>query len=49
MLQQAVDEKFMREVHQNMWVVVDAVEDILNALEYSKSNWDGNARKFAAI
>ena len=49
MLHNAVEEKFMREVHKNMWVVVNSPEEVLSAIEFSKGNWDVNARKFAAI
>jgi len=49
MLHRAVEEKFMREVHKNMWIVVDSPEEVLNAIELSRDNWDVNARKFAAI
>jgi uncharacterized protein (TIGR00730 family) len=49
MLHRAIDEKFMRDVHKNMWVVVNSPEDVLHAIELNKGNWDSNARKFAAI
>jgi len=48
MLHQAVDEKFMREIHKDMWKVVETPEEVLSAIENS-SSWDSNARKFAAI
>jgi len=49
MLHRAIDEKFMRDVHKNMWVVVNSPEDVLHAIELNKGNWDSNARKFVAI
>lgn len=49
MLHRAVDEKFMRDVHKNMWVVVDSPDEVLDAIEFSTGTWDVNARKFAAI
>ena len=48
MLQRAVDEKFMRDVHKNMWEVVETPEEVLSAIENS-ANWDSSARSFAAI
>ena len=48
MLHRAAEEKFMREVHKNMWEVVDTPEEVLNAIANSE-NWDSNARSFAAI
>ena len=49
MLNRAIEEKFMRDVHKNMWVVVNSAEEVLPAIELNKGNWDKNARKFAAI
>jgi len=48
MLHRAVDEKFMRDIHKNMWEVVETPEDVLNAISNS-ANWDENARNLAAI
>ena len=48
MLHRAVEEKFMRDVHKNMWEVVETPEEVLNAIENSAS-WDSSARSFAAI
>jgi uncharacterized protein (TIGR00730 family) len=48
MLHRAVDEKFMRDIHKNMWEVVDTPEDVLSAIANS-ANWDENARNLAAI
>ena len=36
MLNRAVDEKFMREEHREMWKVVEYTEDVLPAIERSK-------------
>jgi len=49
MLNRAIEEKFMRDVHKNMWVVVNSAEEVLPAIELNNGNWDKNARKFAAI
>jgi uncharacterized protein (TIGR00730 family) len=48
MLQRAVDEKFMRDVHKKMWEVVCEPEQVLSAISNS-SDWESNARSFAAI
>lgn len=48
MLHRAVEEKFMRDVHKNMWEVVDTPEEILGAIKNSAS-WDENARSIAAF
>lgn len=48
MLHRAVDEKFMRDIHKNMWEVVETPEDVLSAIANSAS-WDENARNLAAI
>lgn len=48
MLHRAIDEKFMRDIHRNMWEVVANPEEVLAAIEKSVS-WDENARSLAAI
>ena len=48
MLHRAIDEKFMRDIHKNMWEVVETPEEVLEAIEKSVS-WDENARSLAAI
>jgi uncharacterized protein (TIGR00730 family) len=48
MLHRAIDEKFMRNIHKNMWEVVSTPEEVLYAIQNSTS-WDSNTRKFAAI
>lgn len=48
MLHRAVDEKFMRDIHKNMWEVVETPEEVLAAIENS-TNWDSTARSLAAI
>lgn len=48
MMKHAVSEKFMRNEHLNMWVVVDSVEDVLPAIK-NASNWSLSARKYASI
>lgn len=48
MLEKAVCQNFMRDVHLRMWTVVDKVEDIIPAIQNAEK-WDTNTRKFAAI
>jgi uncharacterized protein (TIGR00730 family) len=48
MLHRAIDEKFMRDIHKNMWEVVETPEEVLDAIKKSVS-WDENARSLAAI
>jgi uncharacterized protein (TIGR00730 family) len=48
MLHRAVEEKFMRDIHKNMWEVVETPEEVLAAIANS-ANWDENARSLAAI
>ena len=48
MLHRAVDEKFMRDIHKNMWEVVETPEEVLSAIANS-ADWGENARNFAAI
>ncbi|HEY6914800.1 MAG TPA: TIGR00730 family Rossman fold protein, partial [Paludibacter sp.] len=48
MLHRAIDEKFMRDIHKNMWEVVETPEEVLAAIKNS-SNWDSSARSLAAI
>ncbi len=48
MLNRSVDENFMGVDHRNMWIVVDAPDEVLAAVQNS-AIWDENARDFAAI
>ena len=48
MLHRAVEEKFMREIHKNMWMVVSTPEEVIPAISAS-NGWGNNARSFAAI
>ncbi|MEI7501661.1 MAG: TIGR00730 family Rossman fold protein [Paludibacter sp.] len=48
MLDRAVDERFMRNEHRQMWEVVESPEEVLSAI-YNSVNWDENARSFAAL
>ena len=48
MLDRAVDERFMRDEHRQMWEVVETPEEVLSAI-YNSVNWDENARSFAAL
>ena len=49
MLQRAIDEKFMRQKHQNMWMVVQNPEDVIPAILNSEDWGATDARSFAAI
>lgn len=46
MLGKMVEENFMREVHQDIWQVVEDPEDVIKAIEHSPA-WDGSAIKYA--
>ena len=49
MLQRAIEEKFMRQKHQNMWMVVQNPEEVIPAILNSEDWGETNARSFAAI
>ena len=48
MLQQAIDENFMRREHGSIWQVATTAEEAIELL-YTTPWWDKNVRKFAAI
>jgi TIGR00730 family protein len=48
MLHHAVDEKFMRDIHKNIWEVVQSPEEVLLAIENS-STWSASARNLAVM
>lgn len=48
MLHRAVEESFMRDIHRNIWTVVNNAEDVMQAI-HNAPKWDKNVRKFAAI
>ena len=48
MLHRAVKENFMRDIHCDIWSVVDKPENVMDAIE-NAPKWDKNVRKFAAI
>jgi uncharacterized protein (TIGR00730 family) len=48
MLDKAVNQNFMREIHSRMWSVVNDVENIIPTINTTEK-WDKNTRKFAAI
>ena len=48
MLHKAIDQNFMRDMHRNIWTVVDKAEDVLSAIEQSP-RWTEELRKLAAI
>lgn len=48
MLHKAVEENFMRELHKDIWSVVENAEGVLQAINAAPA-WDNNIRKFAAI
>lgn len=48
MFDKAVDENFMRELHRDLWTVVDKPEMVVPAIKNAKT-WDSSIRKLAAI
>jgi uncharacterized protein (TIGR00730 family) len=46
MLRKMVEERFMREVHQNIWQVIEDPKDVIKAIENAPV-WDGSAIKYA--
>lgn len=48
LLQQAIEEQFMRPLHKDLWAVADTPEEAVD-LVYAMPLWDKNRRKFAAI
>jgi len=48
MLDKAVDENFMRDIHKNIWQVVEKAEDVIPAIQ-NAPYWDKNTRKLAAL
>lgn len=48
MLQQAIDQHFMREEHKNIWHVAETPEEAVDLL-YTIPYWSKEIRKFAAI
>lgn len=46
LLERMVDEKFMREIHRDIWTVVDQPEEVLKAID-NAPNWDGSSIKYA--
>ncbi|MCE5331709.1 MAG: TIGR00730 family Rossman fold protein [Bacteroidales bacterium] len=48
MLHRAVEENFMREVHRDIWKVVETAEEVIPAI-LNSPKWDKSVRKFAAF
>lgn len=48
MLDRMVEQHFMREIHRNMWTVVNSASEILEAIR-NAPQWDRSVRKIAAI
>jgi uncharacterized protein (TIGR00730 family) len=48
MLENAIQENFMREIHQSIWQTVNMPEEVLPAIKNTPA-WDKNIRKFAKI
>jgi uncharacterized protein (TIGR00730 family) len=46
MLRRMVEEQFMREIHQDIWQVIEDPMDVVKAIEHSPV-WDGSAIKYA--
>ena len=47
-LEHSVSERFMSELHLEMWSLVDQPEQVFEAMHYAKE-WSRDARKFAAV
>jgi hypothetical protein len=41
-----VREKFMRDIHQDIWQVIDDPSEVVDAIEHAPA-WDGSAIKYA--
>jgi uncharacterized protein (TIGR00730 family) len=48
LLNKMVAEKFMRDIHQDIWSIVNEPEEIMDAIRQSPP-WDAGALKFAAV
>lgn len=48
LLDHCIDEHFMREMHRNMWLSIDRVEDVIEAIKKAYK-WNSNARHFAVV
>ena len=47
-LNRALEDKFMRDIHANIWQVATTAEEAVELL-FNTPNWDKSVRKFAAI
>lgn len=48
LLNKMIAEKFMRDIHQDIWSIVNEPEEIMDAIRQSPP-WDAGALKFAAV
>jgi len=48
MLNRAIEQNFMRELHRNIWTEVQSADEVLDAIQ-NAPHWDESTRKFAAI
>lgn len=48
MLNKAIEGKFMRDMHRNIWTVVSSAEEVIPAI-VNAPKWDKSVRKLAAI
>lgn len=48
LLDRALEDKFMRDIHAHIWQVATTPEEAIELL-FNTPNWDKNVRKFAAI
>jgi len=48
LLNQMIAEKFMRDIHQDIWSIVNEPDEVLDAIRNSPP-WDAGALKFAAV
>ena len=48
MLQNAIDNHFMRDIHASLWYVAQTPEEVIAALD-SIEEWDATMGKFAVV
>lgn len=48
LLNKMIIEKFMRDIHEDIWAIVNEPEEVINAIHQSPP-WDADALKFAAV
>ncbi len=48
LLNKMIIEKFMRDIHEDIWAIVNEPEEVINAIRQSPP-WDADALKYAAV